>query len=358
MDGTYGKEEGISLLEGRQVADPLEVERVRRAFSPHVTYARNVFVPLTRVCRNRCGYCVFREAPRTKDNVMSPLEVEALVSAAQKTGAHEVLFTFGERPEHAPEVREELGDRGYTTIIDYLCDLCEDIVLTRPMLPHSNPGVMTKGDLLRLREVNASLGMMLETTSRRLMGTVAHKESPGKDPTTRLRVIRDAGKLRIPFTTGLLLGIGETPAETMDALLALRRLHDRYGHVQELIIQNFAPKQGTPMGGWPAPDEAYLLRAVTAARLLFPDVSIQIPPNLNTPRIRDAIAAGANDLGGISAVTPDYVNPEHAWPVLDELGITPTERLPVYPRYLSEEWMAPRTYEKARMLAGSDGYIR
>jgi FO synthase subunit 1 len=224
------------------------------------------------------------------------------------------------------------------------------------MLPHINAGVISRSEQRMLRDVSASMGLMLETSSERLMSSVAHKDSPGKEPAHRIQAIRNAGKLKIPFTSGLLLGIGETTEEIYESLATLRELHDTYGHIQELIIQNFVPHKGTPMGDMQGASPELLVRTIAVARLMFPDCSVQVPPNLASHVLDKAIRAGANDLGGISPLTEDYVNPGHPWPSPAIAGAT-AERLPVYPSYISEEWLSKKIYETSQKLTTGEGYV-
>jgi len=283
------EELALDVLHGRRHIDRGKLMEAKRAYSPYVTYALNVFIPLTRVCRNACGYCTFRRAPGSTGNIMGRAEVMDLVRRAEEHRCTEVLFTFGERPERFPEVARELSALGHGTILSYLRDLSEEITNETDLFVHSNPGVMEKDEMASLRPFTASMGLMLETVSKRLMHSIAHRDSPGKDPEARLATIRAAGQLHIPFTTGLLLGIGETSAEVYASLEAIRELHDRYGHIQEIIIQNFVPHPGTPMENYAAPSLDYVRAVVSVARLMFPDVAIQVPPNLLGSALGDVL---------------------------------------------------------------------
>lgn len=352
-----GRDTALHIL---NYPEPLleEVLSVKRAFSPYVTYSRNVFVPLTHVCRNRCGYCIFREEPQSRNNIMKKEEVFTLLRKAEAAKCTEALFTFGERPEVYPQVKKELRKMGYTTIIEYLRDLCEYTVEKTSLFPHSNPGVLTEEDILILKPVNASMGLMLENSSKRLTKTEAHQYSPGKDPEIRLRTLKLAGKHKIPFTTGILVGIGETDHEIYQSLRDIRRIHDEYTNIQEIIIQNFQPKPGTSMQHFHPVPVSKLVGIVVLARLMFPDVSIQVPPNLNKESLTSLLRAGADDLGGVSPVTPDYVNPEHEWPDIDTLNCNLKERLPVYPLFITKEYLSVRVYEKAVSVTDQEGYVR
>lgn len=347
----------LDVLNGREHLDPVRLLEVKQAYSPYITYARNVFVPLTHVCRNRCGYCTFKKQPAPTGNIMKSASVMALVRRAETFHCSEVLFTFGERPEKYTEVRRELHTLGHDSIISYLYDLSETINDTTTLFVHSNPGVMEKEEIALLRPVTASMGLMLETVSQRLMDTVAHKDSPGKDPETRLATMRAAGQLRVPFTTGLLIGIGETSEEVYASLKALRDLHDRYGHIQEIIIQNFVPHPGTPMGRHAPPTIEYVGSVVSVARLMFPDVAIQVPPNLLGDALADIMECGVDDLGGISPLTIDHVNPEQLWPHPTSVSAVLKERLPVHPRFITTSFLSEQLYEKAISRVDDKGYV-
>lgn len=331
---------------------------IKRAFSPYVTYSRNVFIPLTHVCRNRCGYCIFRKEPQSNSNVLRKEDVFHLLEKAESAHCTEALYTFGEQPEVYPQVKRELHEMGYSTIIEYLRDLCEYTVEKTSLFPHSNPGVLTEEDIVQLKPINASMGLMLENSSYRLTKTEAHQYSPGKNPELRLKTLKLAGKHKIPFTTGILVGIGETDQEIYESLLDIRRIHNTYGNIQEVIIQNFQPKPGTPMQCFRPVPVSKMVSIVILARLMFPDVSIQVPPNLNRESLESLLRAGADDLGGISPVTPDYVNPEHEWPDIDSLPLKLKERLPVYPRFITKEYLSVTVYEKAVSVTDEEGYVR
>ncbi|NYB27558.1 MAG: 7,8-didemethyl-8-hydroxy-5-deazariboflavin synthase CofG [Methanobacteriaceae archaeon] len=320
-----------------------------------VTYSRNIFLPITNICRNECGYCIYRRSPESHEAtiLMETDEVMAMVLEADKYACHEALFTFGEGADEFFEVRQALDKQGYSSMVDYLYHLCSETLDKTNLLPHSNPGILKRKDLKLLREVNASMGLMLENSSARLMETAVHSKSPGKDPKLRLKTIEDAGKFKIPFTTGLLIGVGETVEERADSLLEIRKLHDKYGHIQEIIIQNFKPKPGIPLENQLEPSLMEMIKMVIVTKLLFPDVSVQVPPNLNIDGAQMFLLAGADDWGGVSPLTKDYVNPEAPWPELsrlksltEELGFQFVERLPVYPEYISEEFLSERILEK------------
>ncbi|HEV8471382.1 MAG TPA: 7,8-didemethyl-8-hydroxy-5-deazariboflavin synthase CofG [Methylomirabilota bacterium] len=335
-----------------------------------VTFSAKVFVPLTTLCRDDCGYCTFRRDPgQPGAHTMTPEEVLALAHAGGRLGAKEALFSLGDRPEaRFAEHREFLRSRGHRTTLSYLREVCAATLAHTSLLPHVNPGLMAERDLAALREVSVSMGLMLETTSERLLAPGgAHHGAPDKVPARRLRTIELAGKLSIPFTTGILIGIGETARERVDALVAIRDLHERYGHVQEVIVQNFRAKPLIPMRDSPEPTLDDLLRALAVARLLLPpDVSLQAPPNLSPRVYPRLLAAGLDDWGGISPLTPDHINPEKPWPGLAELrrtteaaGFTFRERLAVYPAYAARpEFVHETLRPRLASLIDGDGLVR
>ena len=301
-----------------------------------ITFSKNVFLPLTTVCRNRCGYCCFR-TPVQDGCLMAPGDIVRTLRTGATLGCTEALFTFGEHPEEEPGFSACISRTGYTTIIDYCEAMCRKSIACG-VLPHTNAGILTYEEMERLRAVNASMGLMLETTAQ----VPAHAGSKGKEPAVRLTMIEDAGKLRIPFTTGLLLGIGESMADREESLYAIRDLHKRYRHIQEVIIQNFCPKPATPMEHFPVPGTEEICTTIRLARSILPkDIAIQIPPNLiDASRL---ILCGVDDLGGVSPLTIDYVNPEHPWPAVEELkkivgGAHLRERLCIYPQYVKRGW--------------------
>ncbi len=335
-----------------------------------VTFSAKVFVPLTTLCRDYCGYCTFRRDPGEPGaHTLTPDEVVALVQAGARLGAKEALFSLGDKPEaRFPEHREFLRRHGHRTTLSYLRAMCALTLGESSLLPHANPGVMGERDLAALREVNVSMGIMLENVADRLLARgLAHDNAPDKVPLRRLRTIGLAGKLGIPFTTGILIGIGESPRERVDALVAIRDLHERWGHIQEVIIQNFRAKSRIPMRDAPEPTLDDLLRTLAVARLLLgPDVNIQAPPNL-TPRVYPRLlAAGLNDWGGVSPLTPDHINPEKPWPGLralrdatEQQGFGFRERLAIYPEYATRaEFLDERLRPRVAALIDSDGLVR
>ena len=317
----------------------------KERFKPGIiTYSRKVFLPLTNLCRDYCGYCTFRRDPSDPGaHTMTPDEVVEVARAGEKLGCTEALFSLGDKPELLfPEMRETLRHLGYKSTLHYLEAMCELILRETTLLPHPNPGLLSAEWIARLAAVSPSMGLMLETTNESLLAPgAAHDNAPDKVPAKRLRTIEEAGKQNVPFTTGLLIGIGESPEDRVDTLLAIRDLHDRYGHIQEVIVQNFRVKPNIPMAHSPEPTRGEMLRTIAVARLLLPKVNIQAPPNLSSPYYEDLLDAGINDWGGISPLTPDFINPEKPWPHLDQLrqrteskGFELRQRLPVYPEFV------------------------
>jgi 7,8-didemethyl-8-hydroxy-5-deazariboflavin synthase CofG subunit len=342
----------------------------KERFKPGViTYSRKVFIPLTNLCRDYCGYCTFRRDPGDPGaHTMSPDEVLSVAKAGEKLGCTEALFSLGDKPELLfPEMRETLRHLGYKSTLHYLEAMCELVLRETSLLPHPNPGLLSAEWIERLAAVSPSMGLMLETTNGKLLAPgAAHDNAPDKLPSKRLRTIEDAGKQRVPFTTGLLIGIGESPEDRVDTLLAISSLHEKYGHIQEVIVQNFRVKPTIPMAHWPEPSHAEMLRTVAVARLLMPEVNIQAPPNLSAPYYDDLMDAGINDWGGVSPLTPDFINPEKPWPHLEQLrlrteakGFALRQRLPVYPEFVQfamgkSELLSSRL----RTTAGDDGLAR
>jgi FO synthase len=320
-------------------------KKAARAFKPGIiTYSRKVFIPLTNLCRDYCGYCTFRRDPdQPGAHTMTPDEVLSVVKAGEIRGCTEALFSLGDKPEMIfPEMRETLRHLGFKSTLHYLESMCEMVLRESTLLPHPNAGLLSAEWIARLAEVSPSMGLMLETTNVALLGPgAAHDDAPDKLPALRLRTIEEAGKQAVPFTTGILIGIGESTEDRVDSLLAIRQLHQRYGHIQEVIIQNFRTKPEIPMSFWAEPSQSDMLRTIAVARLLMPDMNLQAPPNLSDPNYDEYLDAGINDWGGISPLTPDYINPERPWPHLEELrlrteakGFELRQRLPVYPEFM------------------------
>ncbi len=336
-----------------------------------VTFSPKVFIPLTHLCRDFCGYCTFRQSPQSAERLyLSPEEVLNVARAGQRLGCTEALFTLGERPEQRyPEARQWLQDRGYATTLEYLVEMCRLVLQETTLLPHANPGTMSRRELAALQPFNPSLGLMLESVSPRLYAQGGpHEFAPSKRPRVRLRTIELAGELGIPFTTGILIGIGETRRERIKAILAIRRLHRAYGHIQEVIIQNFRAKPDTPMGQALNASAEELLWTVAMARIILgPAVNIQAPPNLSVRDYPAYLSGGINDWGGISPLTIDYVNPEAPWPGLSELqerteaqGFELRARLPVYPEFFlgSGNRLPDSLKSQALALADAEGYVK
>ena len=336
-----------------------------------VTYSRKVFIPLTHLCRDVCHYCTFARRPHAGEPAyMTPDQAVEVAHAGRARGCKEALFTLGDRPEaRYAAARRALRALGYGSTVEYLRGVAERVLAETGLLPHVNCGVLDARELALLRPVSPSMGLMLESASRRLLARGGpHFGSPDKDPDARLACIRAAGELRIPLTTGILVGIGETREERLQSLLRIAELHARYGHVQEVIVQNFVPKAGTRMERTPEPPLEELLWSVAAARLVFgPEMPVQVPPNLNAGRLELLLAAGADDWGGVSPLTPDHVNPERPWPALDALeartaaaGMTLVERLTLHPPYVRAggRWLDPSLTAAVLRLSDGDGFAR
>ena len=336
-----------------------------------VTFSPKVFIPLTRLCRDFCGYCTFRQSPSEAGRLfLSEEEVLAVARAGQRLGCTEALFTLGERPEQRyPEAKGWLLEHGYATTLDYLRDASRLVLQETSLLPHGNPGTMGRRELAQLRNVNASMGLMLENVSQRLSEKGGpHELAPSKRPRVRIRTAELAGELRIAFTTGILIGIGETREERIESLLVIRDLHRRYGHIQEVIIQNFLAKPDTPMAGHLDLSTEDLLWTVAVSRLILGgDVNIQVPPNLSFSDYPVYLLAGINDWGGISPLTIDYVNPEAPWPQIsdlrrrtEELGFELRPRLPLYPEYVAmgDGFIPAPLRERITSLADGEGYVK
>src|SRR5215467_13429086 len=328
-----------------------------------ITYSRKVFIPLTRLCRDRCAYCTFVTVPgRVSTPFLSPDEVLTIASDGAALGCKEALFTLGDRPEARWKVaREWLNAHGYDDTLSYVRAMAIRVLEETGLLPHLNPGVLSWQDFQRLKPVAPSMGMMLETTSNRLFSERGgpHYGSPDKDPAVRLRVLEDAGRSSVPFTTGILIGIGETLEERADSIFAIRQVAREYGGIQEVIVQNFRAKPDTKMRGVPDADLADLAATIAVARLVLgPSARIQAPPNLIGEQYQLILSAGIDDWGGVSPLTPDHVNPERPWPQIDDLagqtrsgGFELRERLTIYPGYQREPWLDPRVAAHVAALA-------
>jgi FO synthase len=370
------REDALSLLEEAPLPALLQTAAAVRDRSKgnSVSYSRKVFIPLTHLCRDYCGYCTFRADPQAGvAPYMTGDEVLAVAEAGRRAGCKEALFSLGDQPERVfPEAKEFLKKLGFETTLEYLAAMSELVLSKTGLLPHSNPGLMGEEDLRRLRESNVSVGLMLESASLRLMRSgEAHWRAPDKVPALRLRTIELAGQLSMAFTTGILIGIGETREERADALLAIRAAHEKYGHIQEVIIQPFRVKPDIRMHLAPEPCNEVLLRTIAIARLILGGtMNIQSPPNLLSEDYPELLAAGINDWGGISPVTKDFINPEAAWPQISSLsertrkaGFVLRERLAIYPEFSADAGLSPRSgfiNERLRpyvlKLQDADGY--
>jgi len=373
-----GLEAAAAASLGRRLADPQVRERVReaafeakrRSHGDLLSVSRNIFIPLTNLCRDRCSYCTFAKQPESPEAKTYTLEeVADAVRGGVLTGCVEALFCLGDKPEKAyREHRAWLGERGYATTSDLLVDACK-VGFEGGMLPHTNAGILSSEEMERLRPWNASMGLMLETTSQRLRGKgMPHQYAPDKDPEVRLRMHEEAGELKIPFTSGVLLGIGEDAQERVDSLLAIRRVHERHGHIQEVIVQPFHPKPGTRMRAASSiPDDEVVGWIALARLILGPAMNLQAPPNLAPGMLEELACSGLNDWGGVSPLTVDFINPEAPWPQLEELrlrteatGQQLVERLPVYPEYFRDkpEFFDPKMRAALGRFATPEGYAR
>jgi FO synthase len=329
-----------------------------------VTYSRKVFVPLTTLCRDRCTYCTFAKPPGAGGMYLEPEEVLAITRAGDEAGCTEALFTLGDRPEERwPQAASFLADRGLGSTIEYVAEMSALVRAETSLFPHANPGLMEEADIALLRPTNPSMGLMLENISPRLMDAgMPHHQTRSKDPVRRVATIEAAGRARVPFTTGILVGIGETREEIVDSLFALRDLAGATGAIQEVIIQNFRAKADTPMRHSAEPVPRWFARVVALARwIMGPEVNVQVPPNL-TEQFELYLDAGINDWGGVSPLTIDWVNPEAPWPHLDELrartegaGFDLRPRLPVYPEFISQQWIHHDLYPDVVAACDEDG---
>jgi 7,8-didemethyl-8-hydroxy-5-deazariboflavin synthase len=326
-------------------------KRIRDKIKPGpITYSRKIFFNVINLCRDFCSYCTYRKAP--SDNLvsmMNPSDVLQLARTGKRFRCTEALLVTGERPEQRyPEARSWLHSLGHSSTIDYLSDISEMILQKTGLLPHTNAGSMTKKEMSLLKPSNVSLGVMLESSSEKLIGTgMPHEFAPSKNPKVRLKTLEGAGELSIPITTGLLVGIGEEHSDIIDSLFSIKEINRKYGHVQEVIIQNFTPKQATQMANSQPPTEDYFLRTVGLARIILKDMNIQVPPNLTPHNFGNFLEAGINDWGGISPVTIDHVNPEFPWPsiptineVTRKAGFSLRARLPIYPEFIKDAFIS------------------
>lgn len=357
--------EYIMFILNAEREDILEIMKLANSKREHnyVTYSKNVFIPLTEICKNECGYCAFKKDPNDSETILlkEKEEVLATLKEAEKYGCKEALFTMGEDADTEKAVQDRLAELGYENMVDYIYDICKMTTEETNLLPHTNAGNFSYESMKKLKEYNVSMGIMLENASERLMETIAHKKSPGKHPKVRIETITNAGKLKIPYTTGILIGIGETKEEVADSLLEIKRIQDKYGHIQEIIIQNFTPSPGIEMENYPEPSLLDMIRTVAAAQLLFKEVSVQVPPNLNYDTSQIFLICGTDDWGGVSPLSEDYVNPNSPWPTLDYLekltndaGLELKERLAIYEKYINSDYLEnPELLKKAQKLQNS-----
>lgn len=319
-----------------------------------VTFSKNVFIPVTNVCRNNCRYCTFKQDPKNAV-FMAPEDIIPILKKGKILGCTEALFTYGEYADEIPEYKDWLNAIGFSSNVEYVLFLCK-LAIKIGLLPHTNAGILNYNEMKSLKPWNASMGLMLET----LANVTAHNNCPGKDPRVRLKTIKCAGKLQIPFTTGILVGIGETLNDRIDSLYAIADLHEKYDHIQEIIIQNFIPKKGTSMENCNTPTIDEMIQIVSIASEILPeDIAIQVAPNLIDPHL--LIQNGVTDLGGISPATIDWINPESQWPSIDDLQsslkhIKLKERLPLYPKYIKKNWYDKELEPLISSLANDEGY--
>ncbi len=333
-----------------------------------ITYSRKVFINVINLCKDICSYCTYRKEPNDiEKSLLSPQQILSIAENGRKLKCTEALFVTGERPEAKyDEVRIWLKKYGHASTAEYIRDVSEQVLKKTGLLPHSNIGNMTKKEMNLLRETNVSLGLMLETVSQRLLGVgMAHENAPSKHPNLRIKTIEYAGQLNIPITTGLLIGIGETLDEIIESLLTIKKLNQKYGHIQEVIIQNFTPKINTKMAHYIPPTHKYFLKVVALSRIILPDMNIQVPPNL-TPNIYEHyIDAGINDWGGISPVTIDHVNPEFTWPKISEIerstnrkGFVLRARLPIYPEFICKKFLSNEMDQYVMKFIDNEGLVK
>jgi 7,8-didemethyl-8-hydroxy-5-deazariboflavin synthase len=372
LDSSLGKSQAYALMAECDTRDLVSIAgRLRERTRPEkiVTYSRKVFINLVNLCRDSCSYCTYKKDPgEAMLSLLNPAQVLAIAEAGSKLHCTEALFVTGERPEQKyDEASDWLHSLGHSTTVEYIAEMSELVLERTGLLPHTNAGSMTKKEMSLLKETNVSLGVMLESSSERLMGKgMPHEDAPSKNPRVRMKTLESAGELRIPMTTGILVGIGETPEELVDSLYAIKEIHQKHGHIQEVIMQNFAPKADTGMALAVPPSQDYFLRAVALARIVLHDMNIQVPPNL-TPQVYGRyLDAGINDWGGISPVTIDHVNPEFPWPeistvksVTERSGRKLRARLPIYPEFVKGGFITSERLKHAvSLLADQSGLVR
>ena len=334
-----------------------------------ITYSRKVFINLVNLCRDTCSYCTYKKEPNdTSKTMMTPEQVLAIAEAGRRFHCTEALFVTGEKPEQKYlEAKAWLKSVRCSSTVEYINELSEMVLKKTGLLPHTNAGSLTKKDMSLLKETNVSLGMMLESSSQRLTEKgMPHEKAPSKNPKVRMKALEDAGRLRIPLTTGLLIGIGESPEELVDSLFTIKEINQKYGHIQEIIMQNFAPKPETWMGKFSPPTYDYFIKSIAIARIVMPEVNIQVPPNLTPNFFGKYLDAGINDWGGISPVTIDYVNPEFPWPSIESVkevtenrGYKFRARLPVYPEFIEKDngFIKERLKNYVKLISDESGLV-
>jgi FO synthase subunit 1 len=345
--------------------------RDRNNKSRIITYSRKVFINLINLCRDTCSYCTYKKEPYERlASMMTPSQVLTIAEIGKRYRCTEALFVTGERPEQKYfEARDWLRSVGHTSTVEYIVDMSEKVLQKTGLLPHTNAGSLTKKEMWLLKDTNISLGMMLESTSERLIEKgMPHEKAPSKNPKVRIKTLEDAGKLKIPFTTGLLIGIGEEPEELIDSLFVIKEMHRKYGHIQEVIIQNFMPKLDTEMAKVAPVKQDYFIKVVALARIILQDINIQVPPNLNPKIFERFLDAGINDWGGVSPITIDYVNPEFPWPTIESLknitsskGFSLRARLPIYPEFLlhkDDAFVSDKLRTHLNSICDASGLVR
>jgi 7,8-didemethyl-8-hydroxy-5-deazariboflavin synthase len=368
---TLSKDDALALLESNDIISifKLSASLKTRFKKDIITYSRKIFINITNLCRDYCSYCTYRKNPMESSSIMmKPAEVLHLSKIGKKYNCTEALIVAGERPEERyTEAKLWLRQLGYSSLVEYVIDISEKIVKDTGLLPHSNLGIITKEEMKLLKVYNVSLGLMLESSSEKLLEKgMSHEFAPSKNPRKRIEVIKNAGKMKIPLTTGLLIGIGETREEIINDLFLLKSINNEFENIQEIILQNFQPKTNTRMEAFPSPSNDYFLKIVSIARLILPDMNIQIPPNLSPKSFSSFIDAGINDWGGISPVTVDHVNPEFPWPKIEELkSITESKhqrlraRLPVYPEFIDkQDFISSHLRNYVENFIGLDGLVK
>jgi 7,8-didemethyl-8-hydroxy-5-deazariboflavin synthase len=371
---SISKAEAYDLIgsdEDKLIITAAKTIRNNNRTSDIITYSRKVFVDLTNLCRDSCSYCTYKKDPNDRAaKMLMPSQVLALAELGKKFNCTEALMVTGERPEQKyVQVKDWLKNLGYTSTIEYIAEISDKVLKKTGLLPHTNAGSLTKKEMSLLKKTNVSLGMMLESSSARLgQKNMPHYHAPSKDPKIRVRTLEDAGQLRIPFTTGLLLGIGEYAEEIVDSLFVIKEINEKYGHIQEVILQNFMPKVGTEMENATPIGLNYFLKIIAVARIILQDINIQVPPNLNSGIFGSFLDAGINDWGGISPITIDYVNPEFPWPTIDSVrsitngkGFSLKARLPIYPEFvfnMDQNYVSETMRRYIEPLYDSSGLVR